>query len=115
MAGIISSSRIYMFTPRNPVALSRGLGSTARRSSEKESDTSPGAAQAVAEGSPGAGRSTDKPHRKSPQSPLLADMSRKRIIDRMLRVDHAGERGARQWQVELTAAAIADALRTAGE
>ncbi|WP_438387745.1 HRDC domain-containing protein [Actinopolyspora saharensis] len=26
-----------------------------------------------------------------------------------------GERGARQWQVELTAAAIADALRTAGE
>jgi 3-demethoxyubiquinol 3-hydroxylase len=30
------------------------------------------------------------------RSPLLADAARKRVIDRMLRVDHAGELGARQ-------------------
>jgi 3-demethoxyubiquinol 3-hydroxylase len=37
------------------------------------------------------------PARPRPSSsPLLADASRKRVIDKMLRVDHAGELGARQ-------------------
>lgn len=31
-----------------------------------------------------------------PQSPILSDRVKKRMIDRMLRVDHAGELGARQ-------------------
>lgn len=38
---------------------------------------------------------TTKPPRRN-FSPLLADAHKKRVIDRMIRVDHAGELGARQ-------------------
>ncbi|CAN8067446.1 unnamed protein product [Agarophyton chilense] len=37
-----------------------------------------------------------QPSRIGSQSPFLTDLRKKRIIDRMLRVDHAGEIGARQ-------------------
>lgn len=42
------------------------------------------------------GHEKSEESRNGPQSPFLADPKKKKVIDAMLRVDHAGELGARQ-------------------